>query len=50
MSRVLYEHGNGTTTDVLDAQLALERARVNAARAKYEYLVSHAAFEFAAGL
>jgi outer membrane protein TolC len=49
VARALYENGSATTTDLLDAQLALERARVNDARAIYDYLVAFHAFARAAG-
>jgi outer membrane protein TolC len=50
VARALYENGSATTTDVLDAELALERARVNDARAVYAYLIAYHAFARAAGL
>jgi outer membrane protein TolC len=49
VARALYENGSATTTDLLDAQLALERARVNDARSTYDYLVAYHAFARAAG-
>ena len=49
VARALYENGSATTTDLLDAQLALERARVNDARSSYDYLVAYHAFARAAG-
>ena len=49
VTRLLYENGRATTTDVLDAQLAQERARVNSVNAAYRYLVGRAALDRAAG-
>lgn len=49
VTRALYENGATTTTDVLDNELALERARVNDTRATYDALVAYAAFTRAAG-
>jgi outer membrane protein TolC len=45
----LYRVGSARTTDILDAQLALERARSNRARAVYDYLVAHASYQRATG-
>ncbi len=46
----LRDNGRATTTDLLDAQLAKVRARVDVTRAAYRYLVAHAAFERAVGV
>src|SRR5262249_60850960 len=49
VSRALYQNGSATTTDLLDAQLSLERSRVNDAHAFYDYLVAFHAFQRAIG-
>jgi outer membrane protein len=49
VTRVLYDNGRATTTDVLDAQLAQERARLSDTQAAYRYLRARAALERAAG-
>jgi outer membrane protein TolC len=49
VTRSLYQNGGATTTDLLDAQLALERSRANDTRAAYDYRVAYAAFVRAAG-
>ena len=48
VTRVLFENGRTTTTDLLDAQLAQERARMNSIHAAYRYLIARAALERAA--
>jgi outer membrane protein TolC len=49
VARALYESGTATTTELLDAQLSLERARVNDARVVFDYLVTYYAFTRAVG-
>jgi outer membrane protein len=49
VTKALYENGSATTTDLLDAQLALERASANDARTLYDALVAYAALSRAAG-
>ncbi len=49
VTRALYENGSATTTDLLDSQLALERASANDARTLHDALVAYAALARAAG-
>ena len=49
VTRALYENGSATTTDLLDAQFALERSSANDARTLYDALVAYAALSRAAG-
>jgi outer membrane protein len=50
MEKVRYQAGEGTNTNVLDAQTALSRAEANHAQALFEYNVAMAALERAMGV
>lgn len=49
VTKALYSNGSATTTDVLDSELSLERARANDARSTYDALVAYAALTRASG-
>ena len=50
ISRVRYEAGVGINLDVLDAQLALNQAKINHIQALYDYNVGISSLEQAMGM
>jgi len=49
VTTVLLAAGSASTTDLLDAQAALTQARLNFARARYEYALARIGLEHALG-